>query len=230
VQRILLPIITKQARCELRCSERVSSSFSTCDTRLIAPFTNPVRSPQLLKRRKFIYIIKIIWFFFYYRRPTYIWQHRALVAFLFRLNLLWCSIPVNLVWLFEIWTRVLLALMIKAYLRSYVNVLFIWPGRVWRYQRDISESVNRWRTDNTLTKWKRTKGQKAIYKTLHRKQDRTTRTSLNNRDVNSGAPKGLAVPSPHVTPVLLLHLQTRWEVLNEEKTGGLLLTRKLLNQ
>ena len=38
--------LTKQPRCELRCSEGVSSSFSTCDTRLIAPFTNPVRSPE----------------------------------------------------------------------------------------------------------------------------------------------------------------------------------------
>jgi hypothetical protein len=58
-----------------------------------------------------------------------------------------------------------------------------------------------------------------LQNTTQKKQDRTTRTSLNNRGVNSGAPKGLAVPSPHVTPVLLLHLQTRWEVLNEEKTG-----------
>jgi hypothetical protein len=58
-----------------------------------------------------------------------------------------------------------------------------------------------------------------LQNTTQKKQDRTTRTSLNNRGVNSGAPKGLAVPSPHVTPVLLLHLQTRLEVLNEEKTG-----------
>jgi hypothetical protein len=35
--------------------------------------------------------------------------------------------------------------------------------------RPLLESVNRRRTDNTMAKRKRTKGQPAIYKTLHEK-------------------------------------------------------------
>ena len=47
---------------------------------------------------------------------------------------------------------------------------------------------------------KRKKGQTIIYKTLHRKQkiEYVTQTSL-KITVNTGAPKGLAVPAPHVT-------------------------------
>jgi len=50
-----------------------------------------------------------------------------------------------------------------------------------------------------MTKRKRTKGQTPIYKTLQR----ATRTLL-KMGVNPGAPERLAVPAPHVTPVMLL--------------------------
>ena len=59
-----------------------------------------------------------------------------------------------------------------------------------------SETVNR-RTDNMMTKRKRTKGQTMIYKALHRK----LYIKINQHephlkpDVNSGAPEGQAVPA-----------------------------------
>ena len=48
-----------------------------------------------------------------------------------------------------------------------------------------------------------------LQNTTQKTKYRTTRTSLNNRGVNSGITKGLIVPSPHATPVVLPHLQTR---------------------
>jgi hypothetical protein len=47
--------------------------------------------------------------------------------------------------------------------------LMLLVRRVWRCQRSKSKSVNQGRTDNTMAKRKKTKGQTTIYKTLHRK-------------------------------------------------------------
>ena len=62
-----------------------------------------------------------------------------------------------------------------------------------------TEAVNRRRTDNTMTKRKRTKEQKTIYKTKHRKQKILTKTG-----VNSDASEGSTDPAPHVTSVVFL--------------------------
>ena len=52
-------------------------------------------------------------------------------------------------------------------------------------------------------KKKSTKGQTTIYKHTHKTKDRVTRIPL-KPNVNSGAPKGKAVPAPLVTPVVLI--------------------------
>lgn len=53
---------------------------------------------------------------------------------------------------------------------------------IWQYiiqslyiPKELSEAVNRWRTDNTLNKRKRTKGQTVIYKALNKNLDWVTR-------------------------------------------------------
>ena len=48
-----------------------------------------------------------------------------------------------------------------------------------------SESINR-RTDNTMDRRKRTKGQTTIYKTLHKNK----RSNITNPTKNAGAPEG----------------------------------------
>jgi len=40
-----------------------------------------------------------------------------------------------------------------------------------------------------------------------------------NPELSSGAPGGWVVPVLYVTPVVLFLLQTRWEVINEERVG-----------
>jgi hypothetical protein len=54
--------------------------------------------------------------------------------------------------------------------------------RVTKIPKRKSESVNRRRTDNTMTKIKRTKEQTTIYKTLHRK------LMIEGTGMNLGAP------------------------------------------
>jgi len=56
---------------------------------------------------------------------------------------------------------------------------------------------------------KRTQGYTTIYKTLHRKLKIEQHESHQKLGVNSGAPSVLAVPSPHVTPVMLLFNNTK---------------------
>ena len=53
-----------------------------------------------------------------------------------------------------------------------------------------------------MAKRKRTN---TIYKTLHIKNNdrEATQTPLKS-EVNSGSPDGLAVPAPHITPIMLL--------------------------
>ena len=69
-----------------------------------------------------------------------------------------------------------------------------------------SEVVNRRRTDNTMTKRKRTNNdlQSITLKT----KNRATRNPL-KLGVNSCVPEGLAVHAPHVALVVLLLLQSR---------------------
>jgi hypothetical protein len=63
--------------------------------------------------------------------------------------------------------------------------------------------------DNTEAKTKRTTGQTIIYKILHRKL-RSEQEERNSKTwVNTGAPKGYAVPAQHVTPIVIFILQTR---------------------
>ena len=81
-----------------------------------------------------------------------------------------------------------------------------------------SEAVNR-RTDNIMTKRKGTKRQTMIYITLHRKIKIEQHEPYWKLEVNWGAPEGWAVSVPHVAPVVLLLLQTRWQVVNKERTG-----------
>ena len=59
-----------------------------------------------------------------------------------------------------------------------------------------------------------TKGQTTIYKTLHRKLNIEQQIPT-KPGVNSDAPEGLAVPAPHVAPVVLLLLQ----IIDEEWKG-----------
>ena len=70
-----------------------------------------------------------------------------------------------------------------------------------------------------MAKRKNRKGQATIYKTLHRKLKIEQHEHHLKSGVNSGAPEGYAVPPPHVAPVALLFLQTRWYVMNEEMIG-----------
>jgi len=58
------------------------------------------------------------------------------------------------------------------------------------------------KTDNTMAKRKRKEGQRAICKTLHRKQN------IEQHEPHS-KPEEQTVPTPHVAPVVLLLLQTQ---------------------
>ena len=77
--------------------------------------------------------------------------------------------------------------------------------------KGYSEDVNRRRTDNTMTKRKRRKGQTMIYKTTHRKPkaEQHERHQKSERVSTHVLRKGETVPAPHVAPVVLLWLQTR---------------------
>jgi len=57
-----------------------------------------------------------------------------------------------------------------------------------------------------------------LQNTAQKTKDQATRILL-KPGMNSGAPEGLAVPAPHMAPVVLLLLQTWWLVMNEERTG-----------
>ena len=70
---------------------------------------------------------------------------------------------------------------------------------------------------------KRKKMNNHLQNTTQKTKDRVTLTAK-EPGVNSGAPEGLAVPAPLATPVVLFQLQTRWQVMNEERT------RKCLGQ
>ena len=64
--------------------------------------------------------------------------------------------------------------------------------------RQYNEEVNKdKRTDNTMNKWKSTKGQKIIYKTPHRKLKIEQREPYLKPRMNSGAPEEQAVPAPY---------------------------------
>ena len=66
-----------------------------------------------------------------------------------------------------------------------------------------SESVYRWRTDNTMAKEKVQKDKQRSTKHKYKTKDRVTRTPL-KIGVNSGAPEGWAVPAPLEAPVVLI--------------------------
>jgi hypothetical protein len=55
-----------------------------------------------------------------------------------------------------------------------------------------------------MAKWKRTKGQTIIYKTLHRKLKVEQSEPHYKPRMNSGATGRLAVPVSHVAPVMVL--------------------------
>ena len=60
------------------------------------------------------------------------------------------------------------------------------------------------RTDNTMAKRKRTKGQTTIYETLHRKLKIEQHKPHEKPRLNPGAPEGLADPAPLGAPVVLV--------------------------
>jgi len=64
--------------------------------------------------------------------------------------------------------------------------------------------AKRKRTDKTMAKRKRTKGQSTIYKTLHIKLKIEQHEPHRKPGVRTGTPEGLAVPAIHVTPVVFL--------------------------
>jgi hypothetical protein len=65
--------------------------------------------------------------------------------------------------------------------------------------------LNRRRTDNTLVKRKRTKGQTMIYTTLQKKLKIEQHEPPCKSGVNAGAPEGLALPASLVASVVLLY-------------------------
>jgi hypothetical protein len=85
-----------------------------------------------------------------------------------------------------------LTVFILFHLAKWRNILFSCKKSL-RIPKGQLEVVNR-RTDNAPAKRKKTLGKIIIYKTLHRKPT-----------------------APHVAPVVLLLLQTRWLVMNEER-------------
>jgi len=60
-----------------------------------------------------------------------------------------------------------------------------------------------------MTKRKKKKGQTTIYKILHRKLKIEQHKPHQKPGENSGSPEGLAVPAPHVTPIMLLLIQIK---------------------
>jgi len=64
--------------------------------------------------------------------------------------------------------------------------------------------IHKSQTDNTMAKRKRAKGQTMIYKTLHIQLKIEQHEPDLKPGVNSGAPEGKAVPTPLVTPDVLL--------------------------
>jgi hypothetical protein len=52
--------------------------------------------------------------------------------------------------------------------------------------------------------WLKEKGQTRIYKTVHRKLKLKQQEANWKPRMSSGAPKGLAVPAPYVSPAMLL--------------------------
>jgi hypothetical protein len=67
----------------------------------------------------------------------------------------------------------------------------------------LSKADNRRRTDNQITKRKRTKGQTTIYKTLHRKLKTEQHELYSKSEVKSSVPEGYLVPDSHVALVVL---------------------------
>ena len=83
---------------------------------------------------------------------------------------------------------------------AYINML----KKSLNISKVLSETVNRRKTDNTMVKTKKDKRtNNDLQSTTQKTKDRPARTSL-KPGMNSGAPDGLAVPAPLVTPVLLL--------------------------
>ena len=75
--------------------------------------------------------------------------------------------------------------------------------------------------DGHTTQWPKEKAQKDKH--------RSTKLYTENQKLSNANPTKtgrelrcsgrVAVPAPHVAPVMLLLLQTRWQVMNEERTG-----------
>ena len=78
----------------------------------------------------------------------------------------------------------------KIYMWTFCNM-----RRVTKIPKRKSESVNRRRTDNTMTKIERTKRQTTSYKTLHIK------LMIEWTGMNLGAPEGLALPASLVATI-----------------------------
>jgi len=79
---------------------------------------------------------------------------------------------------------------------------------------DTKGVIRRRTSKDRQCKCQHKKGQTTIYKTLHRKLKIEQHEHHLKSGVNSGAAEGYAVSPPHVAPVALLFLQTRWNVMN----------------
>ena len=78
-----------------------------------------------------------------------------------------------------------------------------------KIQKGQTVSAIRRRTDRTMVKRKKTKGQTTIHKTLHIKPKFEQHEPNLKLGMNSGALEGEAVHVPLMAPVVLLQLQTR---------------------